>query len=172
MPIEDPKEVFVTLLSEARQNAEKAAEFHKELAQMVQDHPQIKELIEARAFLSVKALEHLDHCFKLIGARPVIVKARLHEVFAEELRKGLAEIKSPVARHLFLLAKLAHFNHIRIGEYEALLAADVIGHPGVAVLLEGAKAARVAFAERTRHLARRIVEAKVVERKIAAERAA
>jgi len=172
MPIEDPREVFVTLLSEARQNAEKAAEFHKELAETVHDEPQIKELIAARAFLSMKALEHLDHCFKLIGARPVIVKARLHELFVEEFRKGLAEIKAPVARHLFVLAKLAHFNHIRIGEYEALLAADVIGHPGVAALLEGAKAARVAFAERTRHLARRIIEAKVVERKIARERAA
>ena len=172
MSIEDPKEVFVTLLSEVRQNTEKAAELHKELAQMVQDHPQIKELIEARAFMAAKTLEHLDHCFKLIGVRPVIVAARHHEVFMEELRKGLAEIKSPIARHLFILAKLAHLNHIHIGEFEALIAADVTGHHGVAVLLEGAKAARVAFAEHVRHLARRIVEARVVERKIAAERAA
>jgi len=87
------------------------------------------------------------------------------------LRKGLVEIKSPIARHLFVLAKLAHLNHIRIGAFEALIAADVTGHPGVGVLLESAKAARLAFAERTRRLARQIVEAKVVERKIA-ERAA
>jgi len=35
------------------------------------------------------------------------------------------------------------------------------------VLLEGAKAARVAAAERTRLLARRIVELKVLERELA-----
>jgi len=167
--LEDPKEIFVMLLSEARQNAEKAAEFHKELAQMAEDNPQIKEVIEAQAFIAAKTLEHLDLCFKLIGARPVVVKARLHhEVFVEELRKHLAEIKSPIARHIFFLAKLAHLNHIRIGEFEALLAADVTGHHGVAMLLEASKAARVAAAERTRHLARRIVEIKVLERKLAA----
>ena len=107
---------------------------------MAEDHPQIRELIEAHAFVAAKTLEHLDFCFKLIGARPVIVKARLHhEVFVEELRKHLAEIKSPIARHIFFLAKLAHLNHIRIGEIEALLAADVTGHQAVAVLLEGAR---------------------------------
>ena len=167
MPIEDPKGVFVLLLSEVRHNAERAVKIHQEIAQLAEDHPQIKELLEARAFMTAKTLEHLDHCFKLIGARPVVVAGRHHEVFVEELRKGLAEIKHPVARHLFILAKLAHLNHIRIGEYEALIAADVTGHHGVGVLLEGAKAARLAFAERTRRLARRIVETKVLERKIA-----
>jgi Domain of unknown function (DUF892) len=166
---EEPQGIFVTLLSEARQNAEKAVELHKELAEMAGDHAQIKELIEAHAFIAAKALEHLDLSFKLIGARPVVVKARLHhEVFVEELRKHLAEIKSPIARHIFFLAKLAHLNHIRIGEFEALLAANVTGHQGVATLLEAAKAARVAAAERTRDLARRIVEVKVLERKLAA----
>jgi len=168
----EPREVFVHLLSEARQNNEKATEIYQELSQLAQEHPQIKELLEARAFLALKTREHLDHCFKLIGERPVAVAARHHEVFLEELRKHLAEIKSPVARHHFILAKLAHFNHIRIGEYEALLAADVTGHHGVGVLLEGAKAARVAFAERIRHLARRLAEARAIERKIAADRAA
>ena len=167
MPIEDPKEVFVLLLSEARHHAEKVAELHKELAELAHDNAQIKELIEARAFLSANALEHLDHCFKLIGARPVAVKTRLHEVFVEELRKHLAEIKSPVARHHFLLAKLAHLNHLRIAEIEALLVADVTGHHGVAVVLEAAKAARLAFAERVRLLAHRIGEAKLHERKAA-----
>jgi len=172
--LEDPKEVkemFLTLLSEARHNAEKAAELHKELADLAHDHPQIKELIEARAFLSAKAVEHLDHVFKLIGARPAIVKSRFHEAFVEELRRHSAEIKSPIARHHFLLAKLAHLNHLRIAELEALLAADVTGHHGVAVVLEGSKAARLAFAERTRLLARKIAEARVVERKIAASTA-
>jgi len=170
--VEEPQEVqevFVTLLSEARQNAEKAVELHKELAEMAGDHAQIRELIEAHAFIAANTLEHLDLCFKLIGARPVVVKARLHhEVFVEELRKHLAAIESPIARHVFFLAKLAHLNHIRTGEFEALLAADVTGHHGVAMVLEAGKAARVAAAERTRHLARRIVEIKVLERKLAA----
>jgi len=170
--LEQPQEVqdvFVTLLSEARQNAEKAVELHKELAEMAGDDAQIKELIDAHAFVAAKSLEHLDHCFKLIKARPVVVKTRLHhEVLVEGLRKHLAEIKSPIARHILFLAKLTHLHHIRIGELEALRAADVTGHEGVATLLEAAKASRVAAAERTRHLARRIVETKALERKLAA----
>ena len=90
----------------------------------------------------------------------------------EDFRKEVAEIQGPVARHLFILAKLNHLTHLRIGEYVALISAsDVAGHYGVGVLLESCLADRLAFVERTRRLIRNMVESRVAERK-GAERAA
>jgi ferritin-like metal-binding protein YciE len=171
MAAKDPKEVFVTLLSDVRQNTERAAKIYQEMGQIAQD-PQIKEALEARAFVSEKTLEKLDQCFKLIGEQPVKLTGRLQEIFAEDFRKELNEIQSPVARRLFILAKLTHLTHLRIGEYVVLTgAADLAGHYGVGVLLESCLADKLAFVERTRRLIRNIVEAKVAERK-GAERAA
>lgn len=171
MPARDPKEVFLTLLSDVRQNTERAAKVYTEMGQMAQD-PEIKEALEARAFVSQKTLEKLDQCFKIIGEQPVKLTGRLQEVFVEDFRKELNEIQSPVPRHLFILAKLVHLTHLRIGEYVALVAAaDLAGHHGVAVLLESCLADKMAFVERNRRLIRRIIETKVAERKGAAHAA-
>jgi ferritin-like metal-binding protein YciE len=171
MPAKDPKEVFVTLLSDVRQNTERASKIYKEIGQIAQD-PDIKEALEARAFVSEKTLEKLNQCFKLIGEQPVKLTGRLQEVFVEDFRKELNEIQSPIARHLFILAKLSHLTHLRIGEYVVLVAAaDLAGHHGVGVLLESCLADKMAFAERNRRLIRHIIETKVAERK-GAERAA
>ena len=92
--------------------------------------------------------------------------------FVEDFRKQLDEIQGPVARHVFILAKVNHLTHLRVGEYVALVAtADLAGHYGVGVLLESCLADKLAFVERNRRLIRHIVEAKVAERK-GAERAA
>lgn len=166
-----PKELFVTLLSDVRQGTEKATKIYQEIGQIAQD-PQIKEALEARAFVSEKTLATLDQCFKLIGEQPVKLTGRLQEIFMEDFRKELAEIQGPVARHLFILAKLNHLTHLRIGEYVALISAsDVAGHYGVGVLLESCLADRLAFVERTRRLIRNMVESRIAERK-GAERAA
>lgn len=171
MTARTPKELFVMLLSDVRQGTEKAAKIYQEIGQVAQD-PQIKEALEARAFVSEKTLATLDQCFKLIGEQPMKLTGRLQEIFMEDFRRELAEIQGPIARHLFILAKLNHLTHLRIGEYVALIAAaDVAGHYGVGVLLESCLADRLAFVERTRRLIRNIVESKVAERK-AAERAA
>lgn len=171
MPAKTPKEVFVMLLSDVRQGTEKAAKFYQEIGQMAQD-PQIKEALEARAFVSEKTLATLDQCFKLMGEQPVKVSSRLREIFQEDFRKELAEIQTPAVRHLFILAKLNHLTHLRIGEYVALIAAaDMSGHYGIGVLLESCLADRLAFVERTRRLIRNMIETKVGERKVA-ERAA
>ena len=171
MPARTPKELFVMLLSDVRQGTEKAGKIYQEIGQMAQD-PQIKEAVEARAFISEKTLEKLDQCFKLIGEQPVKLTGRFQEIFVEDFRKELNEIQSPVARHLFILAKLAHLTHLRIGEYVALTAAaDLAGHHGVGVLLESCLADKLAFVERTRRVIRNLVETKVAERK-GAERAA
>ncbi|HXW92546.1 MAG TPA: DUF892 family protein [Terriglobales bacterium] len=164
MPVKSPREMFVMVLSDVRQSTERAAKIYQEIGQAVQDS-EVKEALEARSFISEKVLATLDQCFKLIGEQPVKLSGRLEEVFVEDFRKELNEIQNPVARRLFILAKLIHLTHFRIGEYVALVAAaDLAGHYGVGVLLESCLADKLAFVERTRRLIRRIVEERVAER--------
>ncbi len=171
MPARTPKELFVLLLSDVRQGTEKAAKIYQEIGQMAEDS-EVKEALEARAFVSEKTLATLDQCFKLIGEKPVKFTGRIQEIFVEDFRNQFAEIEGPVARKLFILAKLNHLTHLRIGEYVALVAAsDVSGHYGVGLLLESCLADRLAFVERTRRLIRNVIETRVAERK-GAERAA
>jgi ferritin-like metal-binding protein YciE len=171
MPAKTPREVFVTLLSDLRQNTERATKIYPEIAQNAQD-PQIKEAVEARAFIADRTLQKLDQCFKLMNEQPVKLTGRVQDAFLEDFRKDLNDIQSPVAKSLFILAKLIHLTHARIGEYVALIgAADLSGNYGVGVLLESCLADKLAFVERNRRLMRHIVETKVAERK-GAERAA
>ena len=171
MPIKNPKEIFLLLLSDLRQGSERTNKILDEVIPMVQD-PDIKEALEARAFVSQNILSTLDQCFKLIGEQPVKLSGRLYEVFAEDFRNQLAEIQNPVARHLFILAKVTHLIHLRIAEYTALTApADQSGHYGVGVQLESAHANKLALVERTRHFIREIAAGRIAE-KIAARPAA
>lgn len=164
MPVNNPKEVFVHLLSDLRQNSERTGKFYQEISK-VAEQPEVKEALEARAFVSNKTLATLDQCFKLIGEQPVKLSGRMQEVFVEDFRRELAEIQNPVVRHLFILAKLNHLTNFRIGEYAALIAAaDMTGHYGVGVLLESCLADRLAFVERTKRLIRNLIETKVTEK--------
>jgi ferritin-like metal-binding protein YciE len=88
MTANSPKEVFLTLLSDVRQSTEKAAKIYREIGQMAQD-PEIKDAVEARAFISENTLEKLDQCFKLIGEKPVKLTGRLQEIFLEDFRKEI-----------------------------------------------------------------------------------
>jgi ferritin-like metal-binding protein YciE len=164
MSVKNPKEFFLVLLSELRQGTERTTKIFQEISQVAQN-PDIKEALEARAFVSDKVLATLDQCFKLIGEQPVKLSGRMHDMFVEDFRKELAEIESPVARHLFILAKANHLVHLRIAEYVTLIAAaDMTGHYGVGVLLESCLADTLAFVERTRRLIRNVIETKVAER--------
>jgi ferritin-like metal-binding protein YciE len=164
MPVKDPKELFVMLLSDVRQGTERTTQIFKELSGIAQD-PDIKEALEARVFVSDKILATLDECFRLIGEQPMKLSGRLHDIFVEDFRKELAEMQSPVARHLFILAKINHLIHLRIAEYVTLIAtADLTGHYAVGLLLETCLADKLAFVERSRRLMRNIVEARVAER--------
>ena len=159
------KETFLILLSHVRQATEKGNKIYDELSHVAED-PQIKEALEARAFVFQSVLAKLDQCFKIIGEQPVKLSGRLQEVFLEDFRTEVNEIKSPVAKRLFILAKLVHLTHLRIGEYMALVAAaDASGHYGVGVLLESCLADKLAFVERTRRLIREVVEVRVAERR-------
>jgi ferritin-like metal-binding protein YciE len=167
MPLKNQKELFIALLSDVRQNTERAAKIYQEIGQHAQD-PQVKEAVEARAFISSKTLEKLDQCFKLIGEQPMKLSGRLQEVFVEDFKRELQEIQSPEVRHLYILTKLVHLTHLRIGEYVALVAAaDISGHYAVGALLESCLGEKLAFVERTRRLMHHIVEAKLAERRAA-----
>jgi ferritin-like metal-binding protein YciE len=161
MSVKSPHELFVQLLSDVRQGTERTNKIFQEIGQIAQN-PDIKEALEARAFVSQRTLEKLDQCFKLMGQQPVKVSGRLQEVFVEDFRKELAEIESPVAKNLYILAKVNHLIHLRIGEYVSLIAAaDMTGHYGVGVLLETCLAEKLAFVERTRRLIKNLIEHKV-----------
>ena len=51
MPMKTPKDVFVTLLSDLRQGAERTQKIYEELGQAAQDH-EIKEALDARGVSS------------------------------------------------------------------------------------------------------------------------
>ena len=170
MPVNNPRELFVQLLSGLRQGTERSTKIYQEISKLAED-PDVKEAMEARAFISEKVLATQDQCFKLIGEQPVKGNSRLHDIFVEDFRRELAEIQNPAARHLFILVKAIHLTQLRIAEYAALVAAaDVTGHYGVGVLLESCLADKLAFVERTRRLIRNVVELRVAKKII--ERAA
>jgi ferritin-like metal-binding protein YciE len=171
MPVNNPRELFVQMLSNVRQGTERTTKIFQEISQVAQN-PDVKEAMEARIFVSDTILAKLDQCFKLIGEQPAKLSGRLHDVFVEDFRKEVAEIQNPMAKHLFILAKANQLMHLRIAEYVTLIAAaDIAGHYGVGVLLESCFADKLAFVERTRRLIRNIVETKVAE-KIATRSAA
>jgi ferritin-like metal-binding protein YciE len=164
MPIKTPKDLFLMILSDVRQGAEKAEKIYEEIGQLVQD-PQVKQALQARAFVSGKVLSTLDECFKILGEQPAKLSGRLQEALVEDFRKELAEIEGPVARRIFALMKLNHLAQFRISEYRALIAgAEAVGHHGVSLLLETCLAAKLTFAERTQRFLRELVEARIAER--------
>jgi len=158
MPVKDPKELVVRMLSDLRQGAERSNKIFQELGELAQD-AEVKEALQARAFVSGNILNTLDECFKLIGQKPQKASGRLHDAFVEDFREELAEIQSPEAKRLYVLAKAIRLAHLRMGEYVALIAAaDMTGHPGVGFLLESCLADKLAFVERARHLIRARVQ--------------
>jgi len=164
MPARNPKEVFLMLLSNVRNRTERQSEIYQEIAKHAEE-PEIKQAIEGREFVSKQILQKLDECFRIIGEKPVTTTGRLQETFLEDFRKEVTEIQSPVAKRLFVLAKLSHLAHLRMAEYEVLAAAaDLTGHHGVGVLLETCLADKLAFAERNRRLIRHLAEEKLAER--------
>ena len=160
MPVKDPKELFIRMLSDVRRGAERSTKFYQELSELA-EHQDIKEALNARVFVSDSIVKRLDECFRLIGAQPAKMEGKLYDLFVEDFRRELAEIQSPEAKRLFILIKASHMMHLRMGEYVALIAAaDLTGHYGVGVLLETCLADKRALIERTRQLIRERVAEK------------
>ena len=152
MAVRNPKDLFLTMLSQVRQGTERSSNIYKELGEAAQN-PEIKQALEARAFVSRQNLEKIDEAFKQLGEKPAQLSGRLQEVFVEDFKRELAEIQSPEARKLFALVKANHLAHLRTAEYTALVAAaDLSGNRGVGVLLESCLGDHLAFVERTKRL--------------------
>src|SRR6516165_11224972 len=107
MPAKTPKEVFLMLLSNVRNRTERQSDIYQEISKHA-EQPEIKEAIEGRACVSKQILAKLDECFRIIGEKPGKPSGELQETFLEDFRKEVAEIQSPVAKRLFVLAKLTH----------------------------------------------------------------
>ena len=164
MPAKTPKDVFLMLLSNVRNRTERQSEIYQEIGKHAEE-PEIKEAIEARTFVSKQILAKLDECFRIIGEKPGQSTGQLQETFLQDFRKEVTEIQAPVAKRLFVLAKVNHLAHLRMAEYDVLVAAaDLAGHHGVGVLLETCLADKLAFAERNRRLIRHLAEARLAER--------
>ena len=164
MPAKEPKDIFLTLLSDVRQNTERSGKFYQEVSNLAQD-PDIKEILETRSLIAQQTLARLDRCFSMIGEKPMQMSGRLQDTFVEDFRREVAEIQSPLAKKLFVLAKVNHLTHFRIGEYAALTAAaDLTGHYAVGALLESCLADKLAFVERNRRLIRNLIAEKVTQR--------
>jgi ferritin-like metal-binding protein YciE len=164
MPVQNPKDLFVQILSDLRQSTERSTKFYQELGQAAGD-TDLKEAMEARAFVAEKDLATLDDAFKMIGQKPVKSTSRFQETLIEDFRKELAEIQNPKAKALFILMKANHLTHFRLAEYGVLVgAADLSGHYGVGALLESAMSDKLAFVERNRRFIRNRFEQRVAER--------
>jgi len=163
MPVNNPQEMFVLLLSDVRRKTERSIEFYKE-ASKIADEPEIKDAIDARAFVAQKSLDKIDEAFRLINQKPVTLTGGTEEVFLEDFRREVAEIKGPVVRRIFILSKLMHLTHWRIGEFVALVAAaDTTRNGGVGVLLESCLGDYLSFVERNRRIIRKLVEMKATK---------
>ncbi len=104
MTVDNPKELFVLLLSNVRQGVERATSISQELIQAVQ-HADIREVLEVRVFETNVILDRIDQCFKLIGEEPLKTSGRLEDVLVEDFRNELAGIRSPLARQLYTWPK-------------------------------------------------------------------
>src|SRR6266404_1729524 len=161
MTLKNPRNLYVMLLSDAREGIERSAIVFHEMLKVVQ-LADVKEALEARVFIIEKDLKLLDQCFELMGEKPVKLYGRFNDIFLEDFRRELAEIQSPVPQHLFILAKASQLMHLRMAEYVALIAAaGMTGHYGIGLLLESCMADKLAFVQRTASLIQNIVETKV-----------
>ena len=109
MPVKDPKELFVVMLSDLQHGAERSHQIYEELGKAAQE-PEIKEALDAREFISSQILSKLDECFRLIGEKPMPRNQPLYDAFVEDFRRELKEIQSPLVRPLESQSPDAHAN--------------------------------------------------------------
>ena len=83
MAARTPKEVFLMLLSNVRNRTERQSEVYQEIGKHAEE-PEIKEAIEARAFVSKQTLAKLDECFRIIGEKPIKPSGQLQETVLED----------------------------------------------------------------------------------------
>lgn len=158
MPVKNTRELFVRLLSEVRQSTTRAGTIFQQMGEVAQN-AQVRNALEARAFVAGKTISALDEVFRIIGEKPLALDTHLEDVLLEDFKRELAEIQSPEAKRVFLLMKVNHLVHLHMSEYLALIAiADVTENYAVGVLLESCLADTAVFVDRTRRLIRSLIE--------------
>lgn len=158
MSVQNPRELFVRMLSDVRRHEERVAHSLREIGERAED-PEIRQSLTALTYLSDRTLGTLDQCFGMISEKPVETDDRLQDVFIDNFRRALDELDSPVARTLYIASKANQLMYLRAGEYGALIAMSRIsGNPGVALLLESCLTDKLAFVERMRYRIREIAE--------------
>jgi len=142
-------------------------EMLSEISDIAED-PLVTDALEESEFVAEQDLAKLDHCFELIGEKPVKLRGRVREILLEEIIAEASDITSPSARQLYVLSKAIQLIHLRIAECTALIAAsEITGNHKVQELLESFLADHLAAVERARRLIRKIVEVKIRERSAA-----
>lgn len=164
MAMKNPREVFVQMLSVSWHGTRRSIQMFQEMSKMAQD-PDVKEALDARAFVANADLAKLEYCFKLIGEKPVEPSWRMQDIVEEDFKRELGAIESPVGKLLYILATANTLTHVRIAGYQTMVAlADRTGHYGVGVLLESVLADKLAFVERNRRFIHKFAESKITER--------
>ena len=154
MVLSPSQQVFLLLLSNARHGTDRAARFYEEISHYA-PQADMKATLQARAFIANKTLVTLDECFRLMEIQPIKVRGRVEEVFADDFRRDLIELQSPIATALYIMAKVIHLHNLRTAEYLALsAAADVVGHSELGTLLESCLPDHLVFIERARRMIR------------------
>jgi hypothetical protein len=90
MSAKTPREVFVLLLSNARNHTERSIKAYEMIGQQA-ENPHVKEALKAREFVAEENLRTLDECFEMIGEKPVQVSGKLQEVFFEDFKRELVK---------------------------------------------------------------------------------
>ncbi|MCL5959505.1 MAG: ferritin-like domain-containing protein [Chloroflexi bacterium] len=161
MPIQNPQDLFVWMLSDVRHREERSKQFFNELSQSAQD-PDVKETLDAWVYMEDKIVNTLDQCFRIIGKQPVQTAGKLHDVFVEDFRRELGTIQSPLAKTLFVAHTMNKLMHLHMGEYKALVAmSDITGHYALGALIETCLADNYAFVERTHRRIRQLIESEM-----------
>jgi hypothetical protein len=96
MAIQMPEELFLNLLSRMHQAEQREPRFADGLSWFVQNST-IREALEVRAYLGKQEAANVEECFRLLGEQPrTITPIRFEEVLAEDTRRELDAIQSPV----------------------------------------------------------------------------
>jgi len=162
LAIQSAEDLFMMMLSNVRSREERSLQIMQEMSSHAQD-PDVKKVLDTRAFLTKESISNLDECFRLLGKQPMPqTHTRMEEVLVEDFRRELNEIQSPGLRTLYVLHKIRELVHLQTAAYGGLIAmAEFTGNISVSALLETNLASRKVFIDRTRELLRAIGEAAI-----------
>ena len=168
MPNRNSKDIFVMMLSNVRKKSADTARAYRRLGEAAESS-ELKQDLEARAFITENDLKSLDHCFERIGEKPVVIPfhleaALVEDVLASDFEGTLAQLETSASRNLYILAKAAELVQQSITEYPILIsAAEVTGHHVLGVVLETILAHKLALMERDRRLERDLIEGEIAK---------